>query len=233
MLELGFHKALMVVWEVIGMVNKYIDSMSPWVLAKSDRERLSTVIFHIMETLKIISALLWPFMPESAEKLQDQLGYSRKGRDLHLEDLQAWGKERPVKAIAKAPALFPRIEPKKEERKAKKVEGKKEIPVISFEEFQKLDLRVGAVIKAEAISGSKKLLKLTVDIGEERTVVAGVKGHYREEDLEGRQVVLVANLAPVTLMGVESRGMVLAVEDDSGVHLLTPDAATLPGSKVT
>jgi len=232
MKELGFHKALMAVWEVIGRVNKYIDYMAPWVLAKSDRERLSTVIFHIIETLKIISSLLWPFMPESAEKIQDQLGYSKKGRDLHLEDLREWGKERPMKTIAKAPALFPRIEPKKEQRKAKKVEGKKEMPIISFEEFQKLDLRVGTIKRAEAISGSKKLLKLTVDAGGERTVVAGVKGHYREEEIEGRQVVLVANLEPVKLMGVESRGMVLAAEDETGVHLLAPDAATLPGSKV-
>jgi methionyl-tRNA synthetase len=232
MQELGFHKALIAVWEVIGKVNKYIDSMTPWVLAKSDRERLSTVIFHIIETLKIIASLLWPFMPESAEKIQDQVGYSKKGRDLQLEDLRAWGKEKPVKAITKAPALFPRIEKKKEPKKVKKREGKKEMPIISFEEFQKLDLRVGTIKRTEAISGSKKLLKLTVDVGEERTIVAGIKGHYKEADLEGRQVVLVANLAPVTLMGVESRGMVLAAEDETGVHLLAPDVATLPGSKI-
>jgi methionyl-tRNA synthetase len=103
---------------------------------------------------------------------------------------------------------------------------------ISLNEFQKLDLRVGTIQKAEAIPGSRKLLKLTVDVGEERTVVAGLLGHYKEEELTGKQVLLVANLEPVTLMGVESRGMVLASEDAAGVHLLVPDRPTLPGSKV-
>ncbi len=104
--------------------------------------------------------------------------------------------------------------------------------LISLQEFQQLELRVGYIKKAEAIPGSKKLIKLTVDMGEERTVVAGLLGHYKEEDLIEKQVILLANLEPVKLMGVESQGMVLAVEDESGVHLLTPDTTTTPGSKV-
>ncbi len=235
MKELGFHKALMAVWEVIGKVNKYIDTMAPWVLAKSDKERLGTVIYHIAETLKIVSALVWPFMPESAEKIQDQLGLGKKGREFNLDDLRVWGKERPVRAMTKAPALFPRIETNKKkppERKKEKKVSEKEPTVVSFEEFQKLDLRIGTVKTAEAISGSKKLIKLIVDIGEERTVVAGLVGHYDEQDLVGKQVVLVANLKPVKLMGVESHGMVLAAEDESGVHILMPDVVTMPGSKV-
>jgi len=104
--------------------------------------------------------------------------------------------------------------------------------IVDFETFQRMDLRVGIVRKAEPIPKSNKLVKLTVDIGEERTVVAGIAKHYAAEDLEGKQVIIVANLKPVKLMGVESRGMVLAAEDDSGVHVLIPDAATLPGSKV-
>ena len=89
--------------------------MAPWVLAKTDKERLSTVIYYIFETLRIISGLIWPFMPESAEKMQDQLGLARKGKDLKLKDLRAWGRERPVKVLTKAPALFPRVETKKQE----------------------------------------------------------------------------------------------------------------------
>ena len=108
----------------------------------------------------------------------------------------------------------------------------KQKDLISFEEFKKLDLRTGVIKKAETIPGSKKLIKLTVDMGEERVVVAGILGHYSEEDLIGKQVVLVTNLEPVKLMGVESRGMVLAAEDESGVHLLMPDANTIPGSQV-
>jgi len=236
MKELGFHKALVNIWEVIGRVNKYIDTMAPWILAKSDRERLSTVIFHIVETLKIISALIWPFMPESAEKIQDQLGLVKKGKDLKFEDLQVWGKERPVKAMTKAPALFPRIESKKQEKPTgqvpQKKTPKKEETMISFKEFQGMDIRVGTIKKAQAIQGSKKLLELTVDVGEERTVVAGLAGHYSEQDLIGKQVLLVVNLEPVKLMGVESHGMVLAAEDDSGLHLLVPDNVTISGSKV-
>jgi methionyl-tRNA synthetase len=235
MKELAFHKALMGVWEVIGKVNKYIDTMAPWVLAKSDRERLATVIYYITETIKIVSGLIWPFMPESAEKIQDELGLAKKGNDFLLEDLRAWGNEKPVRPIAKAPVLFPRILSEKQEGPLKREERKvslEEVPLISFEEFQKLDLKIATIKKAEAIPGSKKLIKLTVDIGEERTVVGGFVGHYSEQDLTGKQVVLVANLAPVKLMGVESRGMVLAAEDESGVHILMPDADTVPGSKV-
>ncbi len=107
--NLAFHKALMAVWDVIGKVNKYIDTMEPWVLAKTDRERLSTVVFHIIETLKVVSGLIWPFMPEAAEKIQDQLGLAKKGEALSFEALRAWGEETPVRAMSMAPALFPRI----------------------------------------------------------------------------------------------------------------------------
>jgi len=236
MKELSFHKALMSIWEVIGSVNRYIDTTAPWVLAKSDTERLATVIFHIVETLKIISVLVWPFMPESAEKIHDQMGLAGKGSDLKLNDLRTWGKEKPVRAMTKAPALFPRIDTNKKEKpekqiKAKKPAGKK-APLVSFKEFQKLDLRIGTIKNAEAIKGAKKLLKLTVDIGEERTVVAGLAGHYSEQDLIGKQVILVANLEPAELMGVKSQGMALAAEDSTGLHLIVPDGVTVPGSKV-
>jgi methionyl-tRNA synthetase len=244
MKDLGLHKALMAVWEVIAKVNKYIDEMAPWVLAKSDTERLSTVIRHLFETLRIVAGLLWPFIPESAEKIQSQLGLPRRGKDVTLQDLRKWGAERPVHPIGKAPPLFPRIEEKKEAR-AKPVspeEGRSRSkdgdatlpgapPLITYEDFQKMDLRIGVIQAAEAIPGSKKLIKLTVDIGEERTIVAGLKGHYTEEELIGKEVLLVANLEPATLMGVESRGMVLAAGDRSGLHLLVPDTEAVPGSR--
>jgi methionyl-tRNA synthetase len=225
----------MAIWEVIGKVNKYIDTMAPWVLAKTNNKRLSTVIYYIFETLNIISVLIWPFMPESAEKMQDQLGFAEKGRDLNLKDLREWGKKRPVKILTKAPALFPRVETKKQERPAKNNEKsmtEKKLPLISFAEFQKMDIRVGTIRKAEGIPGSKKLLKLTVALDEDRTVVAGLVGYYSEKELTGKQVVIMANLEPIKLMGVESHGMVLAAEDKSGVHLLVPDAETFPGSKI-
>jgi methionyl-tRNA synthetase len=233
---LAFHKALRETWEVIGDVNRYIDTMAPWVLAKSDRERLGTVMFHIFEVLKIVSVLIWPFMPESAERIRDQIGLESKNGAIGLDQARHWGSLPMVHPVSKAPALFPRIETKTHARGAVKMESpettESQPEIIDFETFQRMDLRVGIVRKAEPIPKSNKLVKLTVDIGEERTVVAGIAKHYAAEDLEGKQVIIVANLKPVKLMGVESRGMVLAAEDDSGVHVLIPDAATLPGSKV-
>ncbi|MBW2064521.1 MAG: methionine--tRNA ligase [Deltaproteobacteria bacterium] len=235
MKELGFHKSLIAIWEVIGKVNKYIDSMAPWELAKEDRGRLETVIFHIAESLKVISVLLWPFIPGSSEEMQRAMGLARRGKDLKLANVHQWGREGWADTIKGVPKLFPRIETKKEEEskgmdKEQEMEKKKDL--VSFLEFQRLDLRIGIVKAAEAIKGSKRLIKMTVDIGEERTVVAGILGHYDPEALVGRQVVIVANLEPAKLMGVESQGMILAAEDESGVHLVVPDAETKPGSIV-
>jgi methionyl-tRNA synthetase len=252
MQELGLHKAMILTWEFIGKLNKYIVATEPWVLAKTDRSRLTTVLFHLVEGIKIVSALIWPVMPETAEKIQDHLGLARKGQSLTFADVTQWGKGKSVKPIAKAPHLFQRIGPSSPSAsdyagatprsdaslgRSADVAGemqtsKSEQAMVSFKEFQALDIRIGTVKQAEAIPGSKKLLRLTVDIGEERTVVAGLAGIYPEADLVGKQVAVLANLEPVTLMGVESRGMILAAEDGSGVHILTPDARTAPGSKV-
>ena len=224
--QLNFHKSLMAIWDVIGKLNKYIDTMAPWVLAKSDRDRLSTVMFNILESLKIISVLLWPFIPGTAEKMQRALGLSKPGEAIRFKDIREWGNGGEKLSVSEVPHLFPRIEMQKE-KKTKIVK-----PSITYDEFQKMDLRIGTIKQAEPISGSKKLTKLTVDIGEEKTVVAGIQGYYKAADLLNKQVVLVANLEPVKLMGVESQGMVLAAEDDSGVHLLIPDVDTKPGSIV-
>ncbi|MFC1823123.1 methionine--tRNA ligase [Thermodesulfobacteriota bacterium] len=237
MQELAFHKALMAIWEVIGKLNKYIDSTAPWVLAKSDKTRLGTVMFHLIESLKIVAGLVWPFMPQTAEKIQQLLGLSRIGQGLKLEDLRLWGREKAAVSTSKAPHLFPRIEKEKKakpvrEKQKKQERGKKSKPV-SMNDFQKLDLRIGTIAKVETIPGSKKLIKLTVDVGEPRTVVAGVVGHYSADQLLHKQVVLVANLEPVKLMGVESQGMVLAAEDKDGLHLIIPDTQTVAGSKIT
>ncbi len=224
--NLSFHKGLMIIWDVIGKLNKYIDTMTPWVLAKSDRDRLSTVMFNILESLRIISVLLWPFTPSTAEKMQHALGLSKSGQDLKLKDVGEWGKTVFKISTSEVPHLFPRIEMQKEKK------DKIMKPSISYDEFQKMDLRIGTIKQVESISGSKKLVKLTVDIGEDRIVVAGIQGYYEAADLLHKQVVLVANLEPAKLMGIESQGMVLAAEDESGVHLLIPDVNTKPGSIV-
>jgi len=226
MKQFTFHKALISVWELIGRANKYIDTMKPWMLANQDRERLSTVLNTITEVIKIISVLLWPFMPQTAEKIQHQLGLGIVGVKLPLDSIEEWGKAQRVRSISKAAPLFPRVKPKMEE-KVKEATG-----LVSLEDFQRLDIRVGTIKEAQTIPGSKKLLKLVVDIGEKRTIVAGMAAYYQTNELINKQVIVIANLVPVTLMGVESKGMILAVEDEGGVYLLKPDKESTPGSRI-
>ncbi len=226
MKEFTFHKALIAVWELIGKANKYIDTTKPWVLAKSDRDRLSTVLDRIVEVIKIVSVLIWPFMPRTAENIQHQLGLELAGKDLGLDRARQWGKTKRVSPVAKAPPLFPRVTVEREQP----VEP---IPQpIDFKDFQKLDLRVGVIKKAEPIPGSDKLLKLTVDIGAERTIVAGLAPHYGVDELRNKQVIVLTNLKPVKLRGVESQGMILAAEDESGVQLVITDKEGKPGSAI-
>lgn len=221
-----FHRALIAVWELIGRANKYIDTMKPWEMAKQRRERLGTVLNNIAEIVKIVSVLLWPFMPQTAEKIQHQLGLGAVGLELPLDTLKEWGKAERIRPISKAPHLFPRVTFEKKE------EVKEEQQPVNLEDFQRLDLRVGIIKKAEPIPGSKKLLRLTVDIGQERTILAGLAPHYGKDELKNKQVIVLANLKSVEIMGVESQGMILAVEDEGGVRLLTPDKKSRPGSAI-
>jgi methionyl-tRNA synthetase len=185
---------------------------------------MGTVLNNITEVVKIVSVLIWPFMPQTAEKVQHQLGLGIVGVKLDLDSLKEWGKIRQVRPISKAPPLFPRVKREKEEEVKEKPEP------ISLADFQRLDLRVGTIKEAEPIPGSKKLLKLTVDIGEERTIVAGLADHYQMDGLKDKQVIVLANLRPVRLKGVESQGMILAAEDEEGIHILIPDKESKPGS---
>jgi methionyl-tRNA synthetase len=222
-----FHKALISVWEVIGKANKYIDTTKPWELAKSDRERLGTVLHTITEAIKIVSVLLWPFMPHTSEKIQHQLGLGGAGIELPLDTAKEWGTSNLVRPMAKAPAIFPRVTFEKQEAVGERP------GVVSLEEFQRLDLRVGTIRDAEEIPGSTKLVKLTIDIGEHRTIVAGLGAHYKIDELKNRQVIVLANLRPVKLMGIESQGMILAAEDERGVYLVRPDTQSTPGSPIS
>jgi methionyl-tRNA synthetase len=227
MKEFAFHKALITVWELIGRANKYIDTMKPWEMAKSNRNRLGTVLNTITEAIRIVSVLLWPVMPQTAEKIQDQLGLGIVGVELDLASLKEWGRIKQVKPMSKALPLFPRVKREKEEKVKEKME------LINLADFQRLDLRVGLIREAEPIPGSKKLLKLIVDIGEERTIVAGLATDYQVDELRNKQVIVLANLKPVKLMGVESQGMILAAEDEGKVYLLTPDKESKPGNVIT
>jgi methionyl-tRNA synthetase len=174
--------------------------------------------------------VLAPFLPDAAGKIRRGLGQADEPR---LADAR-WGALRAGTTVEKVSGLFPRVEDKKPraEPAAKKPVGA-DAPRITVEDFGKVELRVAEVLAAEPVPKSKKLLKLTVSLGtEERTVVAGIAEHYAPADLVGKKVVVVANLAPAKLMGVESNGMVLAGSVDGALAVLTLDRDLPPGAKV-
>ena len=230
--DLGFHKLLISTWELINLANKYIDGMAPWALAKDPQkaERLDTVLYQLLEVLRFSAVLISPFMPQTAEKIQAYLGIPDPDHQ-NLASLEEWGGLKPGGQARKGDSLFPRIEegPKREEKVKMETSN-----IITHEEFQKLDLRVAKVLAAENIKKSDKLLKLRIDIGEERTLVAGIAKAYKPEELVGKTIIIVANLQPTKLMGVESQGMLLAADgaDDTGVVLATFDKEAKVGAKV-
>ena len=228
--ELNFHKFLIATWELINLANRYVDGMAPWVLAKdpAKTERLHTVLYQLLETLRFVAVFISPFMPRTAEKIQGQLGIAGPGNQT-MPSLKEWGGLAPGGQVRKGEALFPRIE---DNLKGEEKEKMEPAALISMEEFQKMDLRVGKILAAENIKKSDKLLKLRVDIGEERTVVAGIARYYKPEELVGKTVIILANLQPTKLMGVESQGMVLAADGADGVILATFDKEAKVGSKV-
>lgn len=226
--NLAFHKALISIWGFINATNKYVVEQEPWSMAKDPRfrERLETVIYHLLESLRVIAVLIYPFMPVSSEKIMNQIGI-RDIQSQNIGSIRNWGGLSSGNPLRRGAVLFPRIG-----HKEKEPEVKEKVPEISFEDFQKVDLRVAQVISAEAIPGSDKLLKLKIDIGEERTIVAGIGKVYKPEDLPGKKIVVVTNLKPVKLMGVESHGMLLATDSDKGLTLLSFDRDAKTGAKI-
>ncbi|HEX9870706.1 MAG TPA: methionine--tRNA ligase subunit beta, partial [Candidatus Tectomicrobia bacterium] len=192
------------------------------------------------ESLRIIALLLFPFMPHTAASMWRQLGIQGDIATQHLAEATVWGGTRPGTSIQPGEQLFPRIDTGHPVSEAKPTAKVADTPLsespsatVSFEEFQKLDLRVGRIVSAEPVPKANKLLKLMIDVGhEQRTVVAGIAESYRPEGLLGKNIILVANLAARTLRGIESQGMVLAAESDGQIVLAGFDAAVQPGSKV-
>ncbi|HEV2055277.1 MAG TPA: methionine--tRNA ligase [Methylomirabilota bacterium] len=232
MSDFAFQKALGGIWEFIGALNRYVDTAAPWELAKdpAKRPRLERVLCTLADALQFLGIILDPFVPDAAAKIRGALGYTKPPR---LEDAVV-GQLTSVPAVQKMAALFPRIEAKVSEETKSAAAAAPAGPVkIPIDDFMKVELRVAEVLAAERVPKSKKLLKLTVKVGDEtRTVVAGIAEQYEPEPLVGRKVVIVANLQPATLMGVESNGMVLAASHEGTVSLLTLDKDVPPGSKV-
>jgi methionyl-tRNA synthetase len=232
MSNLSLNSALETIWQFIRRTNKYIDQTEPWILGRdnSQKERLSTILYNLAESIRLSTILIYPFMPAKTREIWEQLGLESDLEKTRLDKDALWGKLKPGILVKPGEVIFPRIDTKKKVQK--EIEEDK-ANIISYDEFKKIDLRVGKVISAEEISGTDKLLKLGINLGEEtRTIVAGVKKHYLAEEILGKKIVIVCNLQPVKLRGIESQGMLLAASKNDKVVLLTIDKDIDAGSKI-
>ena len=232
--------ALAKIFEYANALNKYIDVTAPWILAKDEdkKDRLKEVMYNLLEGLRIIGVAINPFLPETSEKMRQQLNVSEEHFD--WASILSYGNLPEGTELVKGDPLFPRIDVEKElkelEALTAEAQGPKKAPVkdeITYDEFMKMDLRAAKVVNAETVKKSDKLLKLTVDMGDEtRTIVSGIRSKYSAEEMIGKTIVIVANLKPVKLMGIESQGMILAVGDEEVKGLLTIDGEFEPGDMV-
>ncbi len=237
------NRALSNIWKVLNLANKVIDQSAPWELAKDETKQdlLDDVLYNLMETLRICAVLVSPVMPEASEKILKAIGLEPES---HL-DIRAveFGNLAPAVKANRVKALFPRIGPsrKQAQKGPKKKQQKQEVSkdkdsdgnMITIDDFQKVELKVAQIIKAEQHPNADRLLKLTVRAPEERTIVAGIAEHFKPEELVGEKVVIVANLKPVRLRGIESKGMLLVAKDKNGLHLLRVSQDTEPGSRIS
>lgn len=245
--KLDINTAIKEVWLLISRSNKYIDETAPWALAKDPdkRQRLETVLYNLAETLRIVAVLISPFMPNTAPKIWAQLGIPADFSQATLADAKTWGGLNAGITVAKPEPIFPRIEDKAEAEVPAATDGKapaaapavaapaEDKPEVSIDEFAKMDFRVAKVLACEKVKKADKLLLLTVDLGgEQRTIVSGIAKHYEPEALIGKTVVMIVNLKPAKIRGIESRGMVLAASTDDGQLALVTAPDMPAGAKV-
>jgi methionyl-tRNA synthetase len=237
--KLNFSQALEEIWKLVRRTNKYVDETMPWVLAKEEnKDRLNTVLYNLSESLRITSILIKPFMGKTSQEIRNQLGLKDEAL---WEDAKSWGLLQWGGKVEKGEIIFPRLDIEKElarldeanqklidERSNKGKGENKEVEevkeeLITIDEFDKIKLKTAEVIKCEDHPKADKLLVLTLKLDDEiRQVVSGIKEFYKPEDLVGKKVVVVVNLKPVKLRGIESKGMILAAEDSDGkLSLLT------------
>lgn len=244
--ELQVGAALDEIFKLLRRTNKYIDETSPWILAKNeeDKERLATVLYNLLESIRIAAVLLESFLPDTSRQILDMLNTHQRS----LESTESFGHlEEGGKVITKAPVLFARIDEKeffdqleKDTKEAGKAAKKEEIvveeekkPEISIDDFAKVELKVGTIVKCEPHPKADRLLVEQIDLGNEvRQIVSGIAEHYKPEDLVGRQVIVVTNLKPVKLRGVESQGMILCAANENDLSVTTIEKELPNGTTV-
>ena len=227
--KFAFSYALEEIWKLVRRTNKYIDETQPWILINEDKDRLDTVLYNLVESIRIISQLIQPFLPHTSEEIFKQLAIENLGWD----SARNFGEYPVGNKVNKGENLFPRLDSKEElekiqaaneklflERNAKP--EKEEENYIDFSDFEKINLKVGLIKSAEDHPKADKLLVFEVQVGNElRTIVSGIKEWYKKEDLIGKKVVVLTNLPPKKLRGIESQGMILAAEKDGDLSLLS------------
>lgn len=252
--KLQFSTALTEIWKAISRTNKYIDETMPWVLAKDEanKARLAQVMYNLAESLRIIAILLQPFMPETPEKIWGQLGVEDRSL-AEWDKAKEWGLYPSKASVNKGDVIFPRIDLKKEleeiekmseaqkpaekapeaPKAVEKTEDETNANLITIDDFAKVDLRVAKVLEAEKVEKADKLLKMKLQVGNEtRQVVSGIAKYYTPEEMVGKTLILVANLKPVKLRGIESQGMILAATNENGLSLVTIDKDMDSGAHV-
>jgi methionyl-tRNA synthetase len=240
--ELKIPEALEAIWSLIGRANKYIDETTPWILAKDEakKERLGTVLYNLIESLRFASVMISAFLPTTSTKINEQIN----AEVTTWNSLSAFDGTSAGNKVNKGAVIFPRIDVdaklaelealrEAQLKASKKPEMKPIKEEITIEDFEKIDLRVAKVIACEPVKGAKKLLKLKVDLGgEERQVISGISQYYKPEELVGKNIVLVANLKPVKLRGELSQGMILAAATDDDGNLFVVDPGNLETGSV-
>ncbi len=238
------NQCLIEIFKVVSRANKYIDETAPWVLAKTEenKPRLACVLYNLLDTIRIISTLLSPFMPTTMPKIFEQIGVSEE--DLGYDNAGKFGVISKTVTVKKGEALFPRIDVEKEIEALNslivvpsdepKIEVTPVLPEITIDEFAKVDMRVALVKECEPVKKSDKLLCLQLDDGMGgRQVVSGISQWYKPSDLIGKKVIIIANLKPVKLRGVMSEGMICASElPDGSAKVIFPDDSIPVGSKI-
>lgn len=230
--------ALTEIWNLVRRSNKYIDETAPWVLAKDENKKslLANVLCNLVESLRMTSIMIEPFMPTTSKLIRKQLGVD----DASLttwDSLYQWSNKSKGFKVQKNEIIFPRIDMKKELEQLSNTtdEVKKEEEYISIDDFDKVKLKVGEVIECEKVAKSDKLLKSKIKIGNEvRQIVSGIAKYYSPEQMIGKKVVVVTNLKPVKLRGVLSEGMILAASDESGnLALVSTDTNIIDGAEIS
>ena len=232
--KMAYNKALLSIWESIGAMNRYIDDAKPWVLAKdeSKKGRLGSVLYTVLDGLRAISHLIYPFMPDTAYEIRRQIGADDNINLANEEEISRMCILKSGVKLPESKSIFPRLDEKEMLEKIAstinpvKEEKKDEKPLIDFSVFEQVEIKAGKILEAENVKKSEKLLKLKVDVGDGgRTIVAGIAKSYNPDDLKGKTIAVIANLKPAKLMGIESQGMVLAAFDGERHNvMILPDS---------